>query len=383
MVKAFSPSDYTTVNPNYATGLGFYTDKTAISDLLQIPAFSASSSPTHEQLGKIIKRTEDFIDEKVGYSFRPIVYENEYHNFEFSRIPYHPHSYYVDYVGFIQLNRPKVKSVLRLEVWQGNTYKNLAGATATVSFSSTVGAASGVVGINHLTSITLTTPDTDTFVLLAETGIGSSLGDDEFCTGLGAVTAAQELAVLINEKHPHYTAQFTNADSGKAKVSTAGSKNLSDYFYATTNTEDKSQVVISSKLPGGDGGNCSITIADAVGQDSGTGKTDFVTEGDNKRLGDWWSINHEGKIFFRQNFPYLRNHSFRITYISGDGRVPGVIHEATTKLVAAELLRHDDSTVLIADSGAQMDIKTKYDELKKDAMAIIDGKKWTIALITD
>ena len=40
-----SPSDYTTINVDYSSGTGFYTDKGAVSDLLQVSAFSDSTNP--------------------------------------------------------------------------------------------------------------------------------------------------------------------------------------------------------------------------------------------------------------------------------------------------------------------------------------------------
>jgi hypothetical protein len=135
-------------------------------------------------------------------------------------------------------------------------------------------------------------------------------------------------------------------------------------------------VVITSLLSGDDGTNCNITITG-----SGLIKNDFIDQEAQKRLGDWWKINREGRIFFRQNFPYLEYNSVRVSYIAGSRRVPGVITDAATKLVACEILRHDDQTVLISDSGAQIDIKTKHDLLKEDAMQIIEGKKEAIFFI--
>ena len=53
------------------------------------------------------------------------------------------------------------------------------------------------------------------------------------------------------------------------------------------------------------------------------------------------------------------------------------------RLQRDELLRHDDSTIMISESGAQIDIKGKYDELKKDANAILDSKRKMAFLISD
>ena len=78
-MKYSSPSDYTAIAPNYATGQGYYTNSTLVADLLQIPAFSGSTNPTHAQVGNFIKRMEDYIDEITDNSWRPIMYINEVH----------------------------------------------------------------------------------------------------------------------------------------------------------------------------------------------------------------------------------------------------------------------------------------------------------------
>ena len=75
-----------------------------------------------------------------------------------------------------------------------------------------------------------------------------------------------------------------------------------------------------------------------------------------------------------QDYPYHTQNSIIVSYIAGDNRVPAAIHEAATKLVAAEILRHDDQTILIADTGGNISTKEKYDILKKEGMDILKGK---------
>jgi len=50
-------------------------------------------------------------------------------------------------------------------------------------------------------------------------------------------------------------------------------------------------------------------------------------------------------------------------------------------LAAAEILRHDDQTILIAETGGNISTKEKYDILRKEAMEILDGKKDLLYLI--
>ena len=43
-------------------------------------------------------------------------------------------------------------------------------------------------------------------------------------------------------------------------------------------------------------------------------------------------------------------------------------------LVAAELLRHDDQTIMIAETGGNISTKEKYDILTTEANEILKGK---------
>tara|TARA_B100001094_G_scaffold332117_1_gene402845 strand:- start:15258 stop:16328 length:1071 start_codon:yes stop_codon:yes gene_type:complete len=353
MGKASSPSDFTNIDVNYNIGFGYYTTHTDISNLLQISAFTDSTTPTRAEVGKIIKRVEDKIDDKVGHPFRPIIYKDEVHNFEFFRHAQYPVQPYKDYVGFIQLERPKILKIVRLEVWQGNSYVDLASATASYSPPATGSGYNLTLGVGNFS-----------FVLTEGT---------HFFGSYGKKTTASQVVDAINEVFPQKTAQFTGEVAPKSRTATSGglTRNVSDFFYASTDTEDSSKVIISSLLPGDDGSDCTITA-------SAGSKTNFTDNQDQRRLGDYWTIDSEGKIFFLRNYPYVQNHSCKVTYVSGDSRVPGVIHDAATKLVAAEIIRHDDNSILIAETGSNIDLKTKHDILVKEAMETLNGKKIVI-----
>ena len=140
MTKTISPSDYTdNTVVNYDAAQGYYCSGKDIVALLQIPSdsgtFSSNTSPTAVDVGKIIKRVEDYVDERIGYSYRPNVYSDEYHNFEFRPLTHAQRFNYVDYVGFIQLERTKIRKIISLEVWQGTEYKQLASNHASVTFN--------------------------------------------------------------------------------------------------------------------------------------------------------------------------------------------------------------------------------------------------------
>jgi hypothetical protein len=423
MPVASSPSDYTSIAPDYANGFGFYTDVVAVADMLQIPDLT---NPTEAQVGAIIKRVEGIVDDKAKRSYRPIIHEQEFHNFEFTRHPMH--SYYGGFVGFIQLPQMKVRKIISLRVWQGNHYEEIASAQATLEM---------LENFRDLTSITLQLPDSGTSFVADSSTDGSPL-NDEFEVTFGRKTSVAELAHLINEEFPSSTSQFTGATASKSLVT--GSLSASDYFYAQKDSENSAQILISSLLPSDDGSDCvlkasiqqsattvnastTLTVADssklkvgmtlsghshipanttissitdsttvvmsatATGASSATttftsingiptvcNMTEFTDKNDMKRLGDYYTIGDEGRIFFQKEYPYHTRNSVVVTYIAGSGRVPAAIHEAATKLVCAEILRHDDQTILIAETGGNISIKEKYDILRKEAFETLSSK---------
>ena len=234
MVKIVTPSDLSLSAVNYDGGIGSYTTAVKVAALLGIADFvSASSgsatSPTLEEVGDLIRRAEDLIDETTNSSWRENLVENEFHDFDLdSKF----RSYYADYVGKIRLENENIRKIIRIATWEGSEYKDLASAVATVTISD----------FSNVTSVTLTAGGT-TWVLTAGTGTG------QFNKTFGKRTTAMELCYLINEQPPSITAPFTGATTNKS-LSSSGS-NISDFFYA--NLEEDETVTIVSLLPGSDG----------------------------------------------------------------------------------------------------------------------------------
>ena len=425
MGQTISPSDFTEINPSYSDGRGFYTNATEVANLLQIPAFSVSTYPTLAQVGSIIKRVEGIVDDKVKRSYRPIITKDEYHNFEFSRLPHK--AYYGGHVGFVQLAKMKVRKIVSLLLWQGSQYIEIASAQARLTLHE---------NFRDLNSIILELPNSGvSFEMLAENDI-TDLGNNEFNNTFGIKTTNEDIISLVNESFPSMS-QFTGATAPKSL--TSSNLSISDFFYAAKAKENGKEILFSSLLSGDDGADCilkatikqscttintstALTVADstklAVGMViSGTGITgtitiasitdatnvvlsapasasgtnnltfitteaiptvcsliEFTDKEDLRRLGDYWTINEEGRIFFLKDYPYHRNNSVIVSYIAGDNRVPSAIHEATTKLTASEIIRHDDQSVLITESGGNISTKEKYDILRKEAMDILKGK---------
>ena len=93
-----------------------------------------------------------------------------------------------------------------------------------------------------------------------------------------------------NKVFPHKTARFTGETSAKSVTANGNSNiHISDFFYATTDSEDSKKVIISSLLMGEDGSAC--TISSNFGTVSA-----FTDNQDQNRMGDYWTIDSEGKF---------------------------------------------------------------------------------------
>jgi hypothetical protein len=359
MGKVSSPSDFTNIDVDYAAGKGYYTTHSDISNLLQIGVFTANTTPNLIEIGKLIKRVEEKIDDSIKSSYRPIIYKDEFHSFDTMRLNSYPISTYKDYVGFVQLSYPKVQKLVRLEVYQGDTWKDLASASATLIVPDSTTTNDWTI------SLTVGNPTTYTFEIknLANNSIR------HFYDNFGPKTTASQIVDAINEVYPMKTAKFTGETAKKTITANgAPSVHVSDFFYATLDSENKKRIVISSLLEGEDGTYCGLSST----YGSVTSFTDNQNSG---RQNDYWTMNDEGKIFFRQEYPHNHHHSIRVTYVAGEGRVPAPIHEAATKIVAAEIIRHDDNSILIAETGSNIDLKAKHDILLEEANAILKGKQ--------
>ncbi len=355
MVKGIVQSDPTLNVVNYSAGNGAYTTAVKVAALLGVADFisigaTGATSPTLEEVGDLIRRAEDFIDEFTNESWRENLAENEFHDFDFfDKYTY----FYEDYAGKVRAEHENIRKVIRIAFWDGNLYRDVASAVSTLT----------ITDYTNITSITLGAGSLQWDLFAA-----TNAHDDKFNKSFGKRTTALELAYLINEQPPTLTASFTGATSNKAVKDSSATYNISDFFYA--NVEDDETITIVSLLPGSDGSSCTISTSG-----SGLSATSFTDKELYDRNQTWWDVKDAGDVFFRADYPLHRKHSVKLTYTYGNHRVPAVIEEAATKLVACELLASDDSYVLVGDDSTGINIQAKYDAYKKDVDAILRMKK--------
>jgi len=348
MVRIVSPSDSTLNAVNYSNGVGSYTTAVKVAALLGISDFTTTTSPTVAEVGDLIRRCEDYIDHATNDSWRENLVEDEYHDFDlFDKYLYT----YADYAGKIRLENEHIRKIIRIQSWEGGSYRDLASAVATVTISD----------FSNVTDITLTAGSLSW--TLTAVSDSTSTG---FNNAFGTRTTAQELCYLINEQAPAITASFTGATTSKGLNDSTDTYAISNFFYAALETDDT--VTIVSLLPGSDGSSCTITK-------TGTGLTvgDFTDKEEYDRNQNWWDIRDSADIFFVSEFPVHKKHALKVTYTYGNGRVPATIEDAATKLVCCEMIASDDSYTLLDSGGSTsgIDLKSKYDSYKADVDKII------------
>jgi len=85
---------------------------------------------TKSAVQHLIRRAQDKIDNLTNNAWRPMLQTAEYKNFDTYK-PYR-RRYYTDYVGTTPLLFRNVQQIVRLEIWQGQEYREIAAAEAHV-----------------------------------------------------------------------------------------------------------------------------------------------------------------------------------------------------------------------------------------------------------
>lgn len=205
-----------------------------------------------------IKEVQDRIDNVTHNAWRPYLVVAEYINFDTYK-PYR-RRYYTDYVGTTPLLFRNVQQILRIELWQGANYRELAGAEARLEIVDHSELAGDAIWL---------CPGGGGFAQLAVGG-----GTQQWHAAFNKVTTAQNLADLINneDRTNRGTVSFTTdatSPSGSTYSTADGSSatgltevHVHNEFLATANADYGSgKLKITSMQPAG-GKESSIGITD-------------------------------------------------------------------------------------------------------------------------
>jgi len=377
---------------------------------------------TKSKVESIILRMQDHIDNKTHNAWRPYLVQAEYINFDTYK-PYR-RRYYTDYVGTSPLLFRNVQQVLRLELWQGDDYREIAAAEARIVLPDDVRALSG--------SLVISPGNGSAGLLTIGTGTANWRADFD------KTTTAQNLADLINKEDrvgktdvtfsPNFTLEGStsnvavhnefiataNSDYGTGRVkitsmrqTSAGEScsivstdsnieiNQTQSNTATFSSLNSTTITVDSTARFADAGvvvdasgdvfsytgktdttftGCTIVVGSALSDIAGT-LTQYILQvdlhggsgsGDQGRLRDWW-IDHEmGIIYFNNSYPFFEWNAIKTSYIYGERYVDKAIEDICTKMVAIDLLMSDDRSVLIPEGTQNVDLGSKIQLYRAD-----------------
>jgi len=369
---------------------------------------------TKAKVDHVILKMQDRIDNLTRNAWRPYLVSAEYINFDTYK-PYR-RRYYTDYVGTAPLLFRNIQQILRLELWQGDDYREIGAAEARIKFEDVSDLASAAVYMS---------PGNGSVATLAQ-GTGTGQWRDDF----DASTVAQNFADLVNKEDRVSKAAVEFSPTFTLEGSTSNIA-VHNEFYATANADYGTGVVKVTSMRGVKSGEvCSmvttssnisidqtqtnsttfssldsttINVASTTGfvnagvaiDASGdvfryTGKTatsftgcvavtgslgaitGTITQqsllvdlqggsssGDSARLRDWWMDHEVGIIYFNNSYPFFEWNAIKVSYIYGERYLEKAIEDICTKMVAIELLMSDDRSVLIPEGTQNIDLASK------------------------
>ena len=204
---------------------------------------------TKDKVDSIIRRMQDKIDNLTHNSWRPNLVTAEYINFDTYK-PYR-RRYYTDYVGTTPLLYRNVQQLLRLELWQGDDYREIGAAEARVKFSKKTTADSSVSGgVMQNTGSVYIANGSGVFAELEAVSIGDvgavTHNTGKFRLDLDNMSNAQSLADLINKEDRVSATAIEFADLGGTGLVMPGSTSnvaVHNEYLATANADYGSGIV--------------------------------------------------------------------------------------------------------------------------------------------
>ena len=384
------------------------------------------------QVERLIQQKQDYIDKICRMSWRPQIVVDEYKNFTTFK-PYR-RRYYTDYVGAVYLNNRSVQQLLRLSVWQGDYYRELASCRIKIQVAKSE-------SISADEKIFLC-PGANGVATLSR-GTSSTTWDGNF----GAKTTAYNISNLVNKDTATKRGiiQLGSLTEGISDDGTAIPLNLNDEFLATANSDQgDGMLVISSMRSTEDGADSTVattnndvsftlskgshvtstvasvsspsfTVADGslftakhglvyILNSSGNDHVAFCTRSgnvftvvtdltstflanvagktvnqqrlatdvsDEERQKDYWVMEDNGAIMFNNQYPFFENHSLKVSYIYGERYVDRVIENVCTKLVAMDILMSDDYSVMFPEGTQGLDLSSKIQKMDEEVKRLL------------
>ena len=220
---------------------------------------------TYDKVKTLILRAQDRIDNMTHNSWRPNLVSAEYINFDTYK-PYR-RRYYTDYVGTTPLLFRNVQQLLRVELWQGDDYREIGAAEARLRFAKNTTSLSRTGGGTMQNTATVYIANgSGVYAKLESVSLGAvgavTHDNAKFRLDLDNMSNAQSLADLINKEDRVSATAIEFADlDGDALIMPGSTSNVAVHneFLASANADYGSGVVkITSMRDSVGGEDCTI-----------------------------------------------------------------------------------------------------------------------------
>tara|TARA_R100001509_G_scaffold124750_1_gene78316 strand:- start:399 stop:2081 length:1683 start_codon:yes stop_codon:yes gene_type:complete len=224
---------------------------------------------TYDKVKQLILRAQDRIDNTTHNSWRPNLVSAEYINFDTYK-PYR-RRYYTDYVGTTPLLFRNVQQLLRVELWQGDDYREIGAAEARLKFAKNTTSLSRTGGGTMQNTATVYIANgSGVYAKLESVSLGAvgavTHDNAKFRLDLDNMSNAQTLADLINKEDRVSASAVEFIDNGGTKFIMPGSTSnvaVHNEFLASANADYGSGIVkISSMRDSVGGEDSTIAVVD-------------------------------------------------------------------------------------------------------------------------
>ena len=417
-----------------ATAKGSEAFTTAANAKVQIQSAITESKErglTKSHVKQLIKQRQDQIDKMCRMAWRPRLVVDEYKNFTTFK-PYR-RRYYTDYVGAVYLNNRSIRQVLRLGVWQGDYYRELASSRIKmkVTNSHNLSATEKIFlcpAANGVATLSKGTTSTTWDGTYGEKSIAQNIAnlinkDTNENVGkiqIGSLTEGVDSSGVAQALYVHQEFLATaNSDEGDGAVVISSMRSVDEgtkTTVATTNNDVFALSLgtsVSATVQSVDGSNFTVDDASTftpthglvfITNDGGDDHVALCTRSgntftivtdltstfasnvsgatvrqqrlatdttDEERQKDWWSMEDNGAIMFNNQYPFFENHSLKVSYIYGERYLDKTIVDACTKMVAIDILMTDDYTVMFPEGTQNVDLNAKIQKMEEEVKRLL------------
>ncbi len=224
-----------------------------------------------EHVENLIKIRQDYIDSITRMAWRPRLISDEYQNFTTFK-PYR-RRYYTDYVGAVYLKNRAVQRVLRLAVWQGDYYRELASSRICLQVQADISTVTKK--LSEASNLYLSPPNSGSFVTL--TGATNNTNAGRWNSDFGKKSVALDIAKLINAEGKDEI-QIGALTDGVDSEGNARPLNLNNEFLATANSDEgDGRVLLSSMRSTDEGDNATLAFTYGMSTTLGRGALSAIT----------------------------------------------------------------------------------------------------------